>query len=269
MKRGLWLILLCAIAFSSLLVFQLARNKSFADGFEDKKIGAEFRTLVIIALPLVFMGIAFHVSESSGIGIIFTMLLIFALPIVGWVGLAYNACKRQEGRARDQQREFIKRVANDSVIEPVYEGGNCSAIIITLSINAAEVIEKLSDKQSIASLLEEIESRIEGGAVKDLRHNLLPEAFPGEFHKPLNLFVKRILVSQDERPLLDWPSPKKDSPSNATLPGSQLKKEVSEMNISELNSFLDAKLESKKNCSWKKHTDKPGNKKPLPNLFDE
>jgi hypothetical protein len=97
----------------------------------------------------------------------------------------------------------------------------------------------------------------------------LPEAFPGEFHKPLNLFVKRILVSQDERPLLDWPSPKKDSPSNATLPGSQLKKEVSEMNISELNSFLDAKLESKKNCSWKKHTDKPGNKKPLPNLFDE
>ncbi len=211
MKRGLWLILLCAIAFSSLLVFQLAKDKSFADGFENKKMGAEVKTLVTIALPLVFMGIAFYISESSGIGIVFTLLLIFALPIAGWIGLAYHACGKQKSRTQDQQREFIKNVAADSLIEPVYEGGNCSAIIITLSISAEEFTEKLSDKQVISGLLEEIESRIESGAVKDIRHDLLPEMFPGEFHAPINLFVKRILFSQDKRALLDWATPEKDS----------------------------------------------------------
>lgn len=124
MNRGLGIILLCAIAFSALMIFHIAKNKSFVDSFENKKTGANIKIVIIVVLPLVFMGIVAYVSETTKFGFVSTFLLIFALPIVGWIGLAYQACKIQSSSALDEQNETIKRVVKTSDIEPFHENGN-------------------------------------------------------------------------------------------------------------------------------------------------
>lgn len=75
MNRGLGIILLCAIAFSALMIFHIARNKSFVDSFENKKTGANIKIVIIVVLPLVFMGIVAYVSETTKFGFVSTLLL--------------------------------------------------------------------------------------------------------------------------------------------------------------------------------------------------